>query len=196
MLTGLIAVLLSKGLPMVADAIIGKTETEAKKFIKEKTGIDLNSSSYVDELNKPEVLNKLSELDVKMEELQNAREAKKLDSEAKLLELSYEDIANARENYGNVQNSDNATPLSKELPNILSLIITLTFVGLLAGLFYGLIPTDNKDVFYILVGALGTLVNQVFSFHFGSSIGSKNKDKILGARSRENRESDFISDLF
>jgi len=195
MIAGLITMLMSKGLPMLADAILGKTEEEAKKFIKKKVGIDLNTEDDLKSLDKPEVVAKLTELDVKMQKLANEKEAKKLDSEAKLVELGYGDVNNARSSYAKVQESEKASLFAKEVPNILSVVITIAFVVLIYALFSEVVPGDNKDVFYILIGGLGTLVNQVFSFHFGSSSGSKAKDALIHKK-KQNDESNTILDLF
>lgn len=194
MIAGLISILMSKGLPMLADAIIGKTEKEAKKFIKDKTGIDLNTKADLKHLDKPEVVEKLTQLDVDMQKLENEKAAKELDSESKLVEMDYGEMEDARDAYLKTQESDKASWLSKEVPNILSIIITLAFVGLIYALFSNVVPDANKDVFYILIGGLGTLVNQVYSFHFGSSVGSKKKDKILHAK--EQNKAKTIMDMF
>ena len=39
---------------------------------------------------------------------------------------------------------------------------------------------SGKDLLFVAVGTLGTIVTQVYSFHFGSSSGSKEKSRQIG----------------
>jgi len=96
-------------------------------------------------------------------------------------QMVYQDIDSARKREAAVQTSENATKLSKNVSPILALGATLiTFV-----LFYLVIFQNNKfdpsvkDIVVYILGVLSALLTQIFSYYFGSSQGSSDKNKSI-----------------
>lgn len=120
------------------------------------------------------------DLEMKKAEMQYQTEMKKLSNEEK--QMIYKDIDSARVMAAQVQTSAHATKLSKNTSPILALGTTLlTFV-----LFYFLIfhnedmeKNGTKEIVLYILGVLSAIVTQIFSFYFGSSVGSADKNKII-----------------
>jgi len=55
-------------------------------------------------------------------------------------------------------------------------IILVSMIGVLA---WVKIPPENRDIFGLLLGTVGAIVTQVYSFYFGSSNGSQKKDESM-----------------
>lgn len=89
------------------------------------------------------------------------------------------DVQNAREVNVKIQDSKNASWLSKNVLYILALFITIGFFSLLSYMLLREVPAGNKDVLNILLGSLGTAWITIIGYFFGSSAGSKtNADSI------------------
>lgn len=62
--------------------------------------------------------------------------------------------------------------------------VLLLYAIVIAGLFTWKIPSDNRDIAYMVVGGLTALVSTVVNFFFGSSKSSEDKsltiDKMAG----------------
>lgn len=104
-------------------------------------------------------------------------ENKKLDLEDKKATL--EDVNSARQMQSEVQTSSNASRLGKNTPSYLALGTTFcTFA-----LFFILAFTDpsqgRKEIILYILGVLSGVVIQIFSFYFGSSQGSKDKQQAI-----------------
>ncbi len=129
--------------------------------------------------------------DEERKELENEIEQAKLKYEVEMKSLGVEeqkiyldDTASARENQSRVQESEEAGFLAKNVHPILAiLIIALTFF-----LYYWLIMgttgenkinPEMKDIVIYILGALTTIATQVVAYFFGSSKGSKDKQKII-----------------
>ena len=96
-------------------------------------------------------------------------------------QMVYQDIDSARKREAEVQTSQNSTKLDKNVSPILALGATLiTFV-----LFYLVIFQNKtfdpgiKDIVVYILGVLSALLTQIFSFYFGSSKGSTEKNNII-----------------
>lgn len=64
-------------------------------------------------------------------------------------------------------------------PTILGVIIMFGFFAMLAYVVkYGL-PQEGGEVVLIMIGGLATMTTQVGNYFFGSSTGSKNKDRVI-----------------
>ena len=65
----------------------------------------------------------------------------------------------------------------------ISPVLALTAVVLVISLFFMVIlidvPQGVNEVMLIIIGYLGGILSQVYSYHFGSSEGSKEKNKLL-----------------
>ncbi|RLA76629.1 MAG: hypothetical protein DRG78_18700 [Epsilonproteobacteria bacterium] len=124
--------------------------------------------------------------DEERKDLENEIEKARLnyDVEMKGLGITQEkaylkDTSSARDNQSRVQESEEAGLLAKNVHSILALVI----VGLTFFLYYWLIlgevdPT-KKDIIIYILGALTTISTQVVAYFFGSSKGSKEKQKII-----------------
>lgn len=95
----------------------------------------------------------------------------------------YADAASARVHHSRVQESEHASWFAKNVHPMLAVgIIGLTFF-----MYFWIINVDMnkivdkgvKDIVIYILGALTTIATQVAAFYFGSSQGSKDKQKSL-----------------
>ena len=115
------------------------------------------------------------ELEERKAEREYELENKRLDLEETKTYL--QDTSSARDMNSQVQNSENASWLAKNITPILAAItVFLTFI-----LFYVFafkkIDVESKDIVIYILGAMSTILMQIFGFYFGSSQGSKNNSK-------------------
>ena len=78
-----------------------------------------------------------------------------------------------------IQESANASWLSKNLAYILDITFTVSFIAMLFVIIYKQVPETNKELFYTSFGLLGGYVSQILGFHRGTSKGSEEKSKEL-----------------
>lgn len=93
------------------------------------------------------------------------------------------DVDSARVNQSRVQESQYSSALAKNVQPILAIgIIVLTFLMFFA-IISGHVSLDEqkgmKEIIIYILGALTTISTQVVAFFFGSSQGSKDKQKSL-----------------
>lgn len=151
----LLAPLLAQGLSLIGNAVMAK----GKDWVEEKTGVRLDQP-----LSQEDVL-KLRQFEMDHEE-----ELLRLRIEDKRLDLA--DVQSARDMNTRVNESANATWLSKNVPAILALIVII--VGfLLLGI------TKDADVRTAVVG----LMTLVLGYYFGSTSSSRVKDDAIRALS-------------
>ena len=62
---------------------------------------------------------------------------------------------------------------------VLAIVITLSFMFLLALLIFQEVPAPNSELLYTMVGVFGTMAITVINYCFGSSKGSADKTKIM-----------------
>jgi hypothetical protein len=118
--------------------------------------------------------------EIKKAEMQFQVDMAKLSVEEK--QLVYSDISSARAMATAIETSPTASKLTKNTSSFLALGTTvLTFA-----LFYMLIfhnkemdANDTKEIVLYILGVLSAIVTQIFSYYFGSSLGSLNKNKML-----------------
>ena len=119
------------------------------------------------------------ENEIRKSEMQYQLDLKKLSNEEQQMILG--DISSARQREVQVQTSEQATKLAKNISPILALgtvVITLA-------LFYVLIFSpktvegDSKDIVMYILGVLSAVLTQIYSYYFGSSAGSADKSKTI-----------------
>lgn len=127
------------------------------------------------------------ENELRKAEMEFQTEMRKLSVEEQQIRMQEMDSARRRDL--ETQASANATRLGKNIAPYLALGTTL----LTFGLFYMLIfqkesVEGNRDVILYVLGVLSAIVTQIFSYYFGSSLGSADKNQIisdLGNRTKQ-----------
>ena len=151
-LAPILATLASNGLGMVADAVTKK----GKEFVEEKLGIELTP-------------------DPSPEAIENWKRAAQ-EHERELLAMAYGDTANARQMQVAALQQDDL--FSKRFIYIFATFWSIFAAGYIAFITFGTIPEDNQRFADTILGfLLGTVVATILQFFFGSSMGSKKKDK-------------------
>ena len=151
----LIAPLLAQGLSLLANAAMAK----GKEWVEEKTGVNLDQPLSAEDT-----------LKLRQYELDHEEELLRLRVEDKRLDLA--DVQSARDMNTRINESSNATWLSKNVPAILALLVI--GVGFLL-----LGTTKDADVRTAVVG----LMTLVLGFYFGSTASSRAKDDSIRALS-------------
>jgi len=169
----IISFLASEGLSLLAKVI----QKKGKEYIEKKFNIKIPNN--IENIDK-ETLLKLKELEQKHElELYRI-----LFEEEK---LHYNDLDSARNMYTETNISKETPYLNKIYPTILaSFTVIFTFI-LFAMLIFGKISETQKDIILYILGASTSYLSQIFSFYFGSSIGSKDKTDVLSKLVREKK---------
>lgn len=117
------------------------------------------------------------ENEIRKAEFQYNIENKKLDVELDKAFLA--DTQSAREMNNRVNESVNASKLTKNIAAYLAIGATVLTFGLFAVIILRKFDPETKDIIIYLLGALTTIITQIFSFYFGSSQGSKDKSEQL-----------------
>lgn len=106
-------------------------------------------------------------------------EMKKLSVQEK--QLLVEDVSSARSMQAETQTSEHASPLAKNIVPVMAILTTLLTFGLFFWVMTddGTIARDKKDIVLYILGVLSALTTQIYSFYFGSSQGSSDKNKML-----------------
>lgn len=68
------------------------------------------------------------------------------------------------------------------VPPLLATLVTVGFFGILIGLMYGVLKTEDNNELLILLGALSSSWGMVVSFYFGSSQQSHMQTRIMGEK--------------
>lgn len=120
------------------------------------------------------------DLEMKTAEYQFQTDMKKLSNEQQ--QQIFQDVNSARLMAAQVQTNANAPWLAKNVSPLLAIGTTLlAFVLFYFVVFKNKVLIDNnsKDVVIYILGVLSAIVTQIFSFYFGSSQGSADKNKII-----------------
>jgi len=128
--------------------------------------------------------------DEERKELENEIATASMRYEVEMAMLSLEEkkaflaaTASAREHQSRVQESEHASWLAKNVHPMLAVgIVGLTFAmyfWIIQGNMAELATTGVKDIVIYILGALTTVSTQVAAYYFGSSQGSKDKQKSL-----------------
>lgn len=151
-LAPILATLATNGLGIVADAVTKK----GKEFVEEKLGIELTP-------------------DPTPEAVQNWKLAVQA-HEKELLAMAYGDVANARNMQVEALRQDDL--FSKRFIYIFATFWSIFAAGYIGFITFGHIPEENQRFADTILGfLLGTVVATILQFFFGSSMGSKEKDK-------------------
>ncbi len=119
------------------------------------------------------------ENEIRKSEIQFQIDMKKLSNEEQQMYLS--DISSARQREAQVQTSEYATQLAKNVSPYLALGTTLITLGLFYVLIFSKqpLPSDKKDIILYILGVLSATLTQIYSYYFGSSLGSAAKSHTL-----------------
>lgn len=151
-LAPLLATLASNGLGLLSDAITKK----GTQFVEEKLGIDLSQEAT------PEAI--------------AAWKTAVMENETEVLRMAYGDIANARNMQVEALRQEDL--FSKRFIYIFATFWSIFAAGYIGFITFGHIPEDNQRFADTILGfLLGTVVATILQFFFGSSMGSKEKDK-------------------
>jgi hypothetical protein len=119
------------------------------------------------------------ENEIRKSEMQFQVDMKKLSIEEQQMILS--DVSSARQREVQVQTSEYATQLAKNVAPYLALGTTVLTLSLFFFLIFSTqeIPSQKKDIILYVLGVLSAILTQIYSYYFGSSAGSAAKSKTL-----------------
>lgn len=153
----ILSLLGSYGLDKLSE-FISKGGEEAKKIIKDKTGIDLN-------------LNDISKDDIeKLKAFQQQNED--------LIDMMLKDKQNAREMQ--IQALKQNGWFAKNFIHLFAMFWSIIASVYIFAIIFMDYPIKNQRIADTITGILiGTIIVSIVSFYFGSSLGSKNKEERL-----------------
>jgi len=154
---------LAKLVPTIATCLGGPLAGLAVTAVSKALGIDEDKVQDVIDSGK-----------LSADQISSLKQAEiELQRQAQELGLNFEQLA--------VQDRASARDLQKEtkslIPPILSVLVTIGFFGILAGLMSGKIMTS--DALMLMLGSLGTAWTGIIAFYFGSSASSQAKDQMI-----------------
>jgi hypothetical protein len=119
------------------------------------------------------------ENEIRKSELQFQVDMKKLSNEEQQMILG--DVSSARQREVQVQTSEYATNLSKNISPILALGTVVITLALFYVLVFSpkMIEGEGKDIVMYILGVLSAILTQIYSYYFGSSAGSAAKSRTL-----------------
>jgi hypothetical protein len=124
----------------------------------------------------------------KEEKMQLELEMKKADQQYQvdLKKLSLEEQKNltaemdsARKREVDLSASPYATKLSKNVTPFLAIGTTILTFSLFLFILLRTVDADKKEIIFYILGVLSAVVTQIFSYYFGSSMGSSDKAKTI-----------------
>lgn len=156
-LAPIVGTLIQNGLNILAGAVTAK----GKEYVEKTLQVDIEEASLTSE-----GVQKLRQMEIDHEEFL-------LNSQLESDKLAYGDTANARDANAAIQSSEAASPLAKNMPYYLDMLIVGGTLALAYMIFFVGIPPENKDIAFAAFGSLVTMCGTVVNFHRGSSTGSK-----------------------
>jgi len=119
------------------------------------------------------------ENELKKAEMEYELEKSKLSIQEQTLYL--QDTSNARYRENTLQTSANASKLGKNITSYLAITATILCFALFYILVFQkeMINATNKDIIIYVLGVLSALLTQVYSYFFGSSSGSADKNRTI-----------------
>lgn len=134
----------------------------------------------------PEIRSKIieTEAQLKIEAMKFGVREKEIEADVEKVAIA--DIGNAREAYARVATSADAPWYVKARQPVLALLAVLGFMACLGALLYisatGIVMDSSvKDILIYALGCLTSIVLMVYSFDFGTSSGSKDKNQMLSS---------------
>jgi predicted type IV restriction endonuclease len=117
--------------------------------------------------------------EIRKSEMQFQVDMKKLSNEEQRMIL--DDMSSARQREVQVQTSEHATKLAKNVSPFLALGTTLITLALFYVLIFSpqAVKGDSKDIIMYILGVLSAVLTQIYSYYFGSSAGSAEKSRIM-----------------
>lgn len=112
-----------------------------------------------------------AELEKELQQAVLAHEQRVLELAAKELEMAVQDKSSAREREVSLRNT-----IGVWVQNMSAIVVIVAFIGLLYVSFFYEGEVYNRGIVDIMIGSLGTIVVSIFSYWFGSSQGSANKE--------------------
>jgi hypothetical protein len=119
------------------------------------------------------------ENEIRKSEIQFQLEMKKLSNEEQRMIM--DDMNSARNREVQIQTSENASKLAKNVSPILAFgttLLTMLFFYILVFKPNSISP-DSKEIVLYILGVLSAILTQVYSYYFGSSAGSADKAKTI-----------------
>ena len=97
-------------------------------------------------------------------------------------ELLVQDVGSARSMQAETQASEHASKLAKNIVPVMAILTTLLTFGMFFMFVFSdqiELSQDKKEIVLYILGVLSALTTQIYSFYFGSSQGSSDKNKIM-----------------
>jgi hypothetical protein len=157
-LASIVSGLIANNMPKVADAVMDK----GLDYVQDKLGIQL----------KPE--HEMTQDDIKF------LQERAMQHEEFMAEQQGKEMANARQREIDLASDERVPMMVKLVVPILALGVTGFSFALFALLIFVDVKPENKDILIYVLGSLTGAVTMVLGYYFGSSLGSKDKDKIKG----------------
>lgn len=152
--------------PILAGAIPGPLGGIAKKILADAIGKPDASDAEIEKAlatNNPEIL----------AQLRAAEQAFQLELEKngiKLEEVAAADRASAREMQIAVRS---------RTPSVLAAVMVIGWIGLITFLAFRDVPAANRDIIVAAIGVFSAQLVTIYSYYFGSSAGSRNKEETI-----------------
>lgn len=120
------------------------------------------------------VIDELVTNDAEREALKQALSAELHRHEESLLTVQASEMANARAREVSLRDT-----VGVYVQYGAAAVAVLAFLGLLFAVVFKKVPQENTHLVDIMIGALGTIVTNIFGYWFGSSLGSARKTDAL-----------------
>ena len=153
-----------------------------KKLLKKDNATADEIQNYLEE--HPEAFQEyqtmLKEHEKQMYELENQRIKAELDSKITALQLEVQnknneltsvlsDVSNARTASLNLQTNEKAPYIQKITPSILAIVIVSLAFYFFYLAFKSELPSQNKEIIYVIVGFITSKFGDIIGFYYGSS---------------------------
>lgn len=131
------------------------------------------------------------ELEMKKADMQYQVDLKKLTLEEQ--KMTFGEMESARKREVDLSSSQYATQLAKNVAPFLALGTTFLTFTLFGFILFRKVDTQTKEIIFYILGVLSAIVTQIFSYYFGSSLGSAQKSQSI--QKMHNKEIDSKTDL-